>query len=94
MTVGQTVELEPLIIVLRPAGLSRTACLFEITGRNIAMDTPQQLYEALMARRADLGADEPIIIRPRPNVRWEFVVEAFNQAVRAKCKNIAFAASL
>jgi len=93
VVVREVVELEPLIIVLRPTGVSRTACLYEMTGRNIAMDTPEQLYEALMARRADLGTDEPVIIRPDLNTRWEFVVEAFNQAVRAKCKSVALAVS-
>lgn len=93
ISAGQTVELAPVFIVLRSTGGAQTGCLYEMTGQPIAMDSPKQLYEALLARRNQLGADEPVIIQPQRNVPWRFVVEAFNQAVRAKCKKIGFAAA-
>jgi len=93
ITAADTVQLEPLFIVIRPAGSDRSSCVYEITGKAVVMDTPDQLYEALTARRRQIEAEEPVIIHPRPNIRWQFVIEAFNQAVRAKYKNIGFAAS-
>jgi biopolymer transport protein ExbD len=90
---GETVQLEPLFVVIKPGGSDRSSCLYEITSSKVAMESADQLYEALMARRRQLKAEEPLIIRPRPNVRWQFVIEAFNQAVRADYKNIGFVAS-
>jgi len=90
---GQTVQLEPLFIVVKRSGSARLSCVYEITGKEVAMDTADQLYDALVTRRRLLQANEPVIIHPRPNVPWQFVIEAFNQAVRAEYKNIGFAAS-
>ena len=35
--------------------------------------------------------DNPVIIQPSADVRWQHVVNAFNAAIRARFKNIAFA---
>ena len=35
-------------------------------------------------------ADNPVVIAPSGDVRWQHVVNAFNAAVRARYKNIAF----
>lgn len=37
--------------------------------------------------------DHPVVIKPDGTVRWQHVVNAFNQAVRAKYKNVSFAAT-
>jgi biopolymer transport protein ExbD len=42
-----------------------------------------------VAQRDDPGK-VPVMIMPAVNVRWEHVVNAFNQAVRAKFKKIGF----
>lgn len=92
---GQTVELKPIYIILRPTGVDRLGCIYEIRGRGIGMDSPQQLYDTLGAWSEALGTTEvPVIIQPRSDVRWRYVVEAFNQAVRAKFKNIGFASEI
>ena len=89
---GQTVELQPLYILLRPTGVDRLGCIYEIRGRGIGMDSPAQLYDTLEAWRDAIGTTEvPVIIQPRSDVRWRYVVEAFNQAVRAKFEKIGFA---
>jgi dihydroorotate dehydrogenase len=56
---------------------------------------PEALHEVLAKMYASYGKEEakavPILIKPAPDVRWEFVVEVFNQAARAKFTNIGFA---
>ena len=83
---------EPIRISLRPAGAERTGVIFEVSGLDVGITRPQKLYEHLLARQERLGTNEvPVIIDSRSNVRWRYVVEAFNQSVRAKYKNIGFA---
>ena len=78
-------------ITVRPT-TERTACLYELSGQNTVITNSEELYKQLMGRRSALGgADPPIIIEPRNDVQWQFAVEAYNQAVRAKFKNIMFA---
>lgn len=92
---GDVVELRPIRITLRPTGIDRTGCIYEISGHSVGTDSPKQLYEVLMARQRALESDElPVIIQPRPDVRWRYVVEAFNQVVRAKFKNVGFVSSI
>ena len=52
----------------------------------------------LWAELAGIGSSEqarktPVVIRSAATVRWRYVVEAFNAAVRAKLENVAFAPS-
>ena len=58
------------------------------------------LYDRLVSLQYDKDAGrtigvhkpgDPIVIRPDHEVRWQHVVNAFNTAVRARYKNIAFA---
>jgi biopolymer transport protein ExbD len=87
------VQLEPLVIQIKPFGSDRSRCRYEVTGRPLPLETPSQLYQVLRARREEMGENEPVILRPTPNVPWYFVVEAFNQAVRAEYTNIGYAAT-
>jgi len=88
---GQSVQLEPVFIVVTPADAGRERCIYEITGAQDPMATPSELYDALVSRRRQIQADEPVIIRPEANVPWQFVVEAFNQAIRAGYAKVGFA---
>ena len=88
---GIQVPLQAVRIVLRPTGEDRAGCIYEVTGQNIAIDTPQKLFQMLVSKRNETSAEVPIVIQPRSDVRWQYVVEAFNQAIRAQMKNIAFA---
>ncbi len=56
------------------------------------IDGPGQLHEHLAAYRDRIGSPQvPIIIAPDRGVRWRYVVEAFNAAVRAKFTRVGFA---
>ena len=87
---SDTPPLEPITIKPR-ASIDRKSAGYEMTGIPTVLDGPQKLFDALMARKAALGSDEvPVVILPGNDVPWEFVVEAFNQAVRAQYKKIGF----
>ena len=89
---GYVVELKPINILLRPSGKDRLGCIYEIRGQGTGITSPSQLYATLVAWRNAVGSREiPLIIQPRKDVRWRYVVEAFNQAVRAEFENIGFA---
>jgi len=89
-----TVRLEPIRIALIPTGSERVGCIYRMSGHHVTMGTPRQLYEALAGRKRALASSRvPVVIEPRPDVRWQYVVEAFNQAVRAEFKSIGFAAA-
>ena len=82
--------LKEMHIVITPSGADGASYSFSDSG--LSMPNPQQLYEQLEARKREIpGASEaPIIIDVMQGVRWEHVVSAFNEALRAKFKNIAF----
>jgi len=74
----------PIVIRLHAVGAGRAGVLYEICGVRDPIRSPQELYAKLTARRRQLGSNEaPVIIIGRSDVRWQYVVEAFNQAVRA-----------
>ena len=77
---------KPLRITLRPG---EGGVLYEIGGLPATVTEPEGLYQALRARQQAYGSDEvPVIIQPRWDVPWQYVVEADNQAHRAKFKTI------
>ena len=81
---------EPITVTLRCSAVD-TSAYYRLSGLTETITGPQQLYERLMERRAALGSrDVPVVIRPSGNVPWEFVVEAFNQAVRAEFTRVGF----
>ncbi|MCK4276397.1 MAG: biopolymer transporter ExbD [Phycisphaerae bacterium] len=67
--------------------------IYQVTGAAEGrIDGPGRLHEHLAAYRVRIGSPQvPIIIAPGRGVRWRYVVEAFNAAVRAKFTRIAFA---
>jgi len=82
---------EPIQIQVR-ASADRASASYQMTGVQIMITSPQELYQCLKQRQDQLGSDEvPIVILPNADVPWEFVVQAFNQAVRARYKKIGFA---
>jgi biopolymer transport protein ExbD len=60
-----------------------------------------QLHERLVqlqdnpekGRSGPYGVDNPVVIEPQGEVRWQHVVNAFNAAVRAEYGNVNFAAA-
>jgi len=87
------VDLRPIRILIRPTDVTRRSVSYEIQGTSEPIEEPAVLYERLLGRRESLGArgnEVPIIIVPRQDVKWSFVLEAFNQAVRARFKHIGW----
>ncbi|MCD6303880.1 MAG: biopolymer transporter ExbD [Planctomycetes bacterium] len=91
--VEQTPPPDPIQIRLRPSH-NRASANYELTGVSVVINSPEELYGYLKARQDRLGPagrKVPVVIFPSPDVPWQFVVEAFNQAVRAKFEKIGFA---
>ena len=88
----------PIHIRLRPVRDDRTGamtgCMYEMSGVNISIRGAEELFQRLEGRKASLGegaTEVPIVICPREDVAWRYVIEAFNAAVHARFKNIGFA---
>ncbi len=97
---GQAAEVPKLeqpikIIVHARTGRTGTGYRLDIDKSTIAPSTFGDLGKMLEGMREDKGGafsdENPIIIQPSGDVRWQHVVNAFNQAVKARYKNIAFA---
>ncbi|MHC4561224.1 MAG: ExbD/TolR family protein [Planctomycetota bacterium] len=83
---------QPIRINLIPTGAAREGVLYEIEGVNEQVTDAKTLYQVLLRRQQILNSKEgPVIIKPDAFVRWQYVVEVFNQAVRLQFKNIGFA---
>jgi len=83
--------LDPIRIRLIPSA-DRQSASYEVTGVSAAVTSPRQLGELLKLRQEQIGSREvPIVIFPSADVPWRFVVEAFNQARKARFEKIGFA---
>lgn len=51
-------------------------------------------YDPLRGRNGLFQPEDPVVIRPRGAVRWQHVVDVFNTALRARYRNVAFAAAI
>ena len=77
-----------------PAPAEPVGAVYEVEGYAFKIHQPGKLYNILWARKQVAGnAQTSVVIEPRGDVLWEHVVNAVNQAVRAKYTKIAFAAS-
>lgn len=87
-----TVPADPIRIVVRPIGPMRDGAVYEIN--NIAINNdPKVLSQKLLALAMNSNLEKrPVKIIPQDDVRWEFVLEAYNQAVKAKFKKVSFKA--
>jgi len=82
---------DPITVKVMP-GLTHELATYEMTGVPTAINDVKTLGEHLAKRQAAVRSDEvPVVILPEDNAAWGFVVEAFNQAKRAKFKKIGFA---
>jgi len=82
---------DPIQIRLRPS-FDRQSAFYEMTGVFTAITSVRELGDLLRLRQEQLGSREaPVVIYPNPDVPWGFVVEAFNQAKRARFSKIGFA---
>jgi len=87
---------KPIRIRLRPSA-DHLAANYEVSDHAGVLASEEELYNCLRGRQQGLGGGGtkvPVVIEPKPGVAWEFVVRAFNQAVRARFERIGFARDL
>jgi biopolymer transport protein ExbD len=86
------VPIKPIHIAIRRGWDEDAGVYYQLGG--IQVSGARELYERLEQRRNLPGAEEvPVVIQPMADVPWQYVIEAFNQAVRAKFLKIGFAPS-
>jgi biopolymer transport protein ExbD len=81
-----------LVLNIRPTGDNmRPGATYDLQRSAVSLNSPAELYEKLRQTKARFPrGDVQLTIRPREDVRWAFVVEAYNQARRANFSGIAF----
>ncbi len=91
----------PLNIRLAPHldenGLDSYRLDVEVRGTPVGQASFEDLYTWLRSNNNAINSagpypdDNPVIIKPQNGVRWTYVVNAFNAAIKAGYKNVAFA---
>jgi biopolymer transport protein ExbD len=82
---------QPIRITIEPAGEFAKAAQFVIGNRPPTPDR-EVLQRILVGERQAAGDDPPaLVIQPFGDVRWQYVVEVFNAAVKARFEEIGFA---
>lgn len=95
--IPQPMDLKELTIALRPTSYhpdTGMPIVAYFVGRDgVGIRDPAKLYNRLRAHQSSLGGSKeiPIMIEPRDDVPWQYVIEAYNQAFRAEFENIGFA---
>ena len=89
------VDIRPIRITIRRGSRLAGGAAYTVLSRGLRVPaaTAGELYVRLMQERDQQGPEVPIVIEPAATVPWEFVTEAFNQAVRAKFQRVGFAPS-
>lgn len=82
---------DPVNIKVLPAGDANASAAFEVSGAQTRIAGPAELVAELERRKGIGGVKLPVLIAPMPEVRWEWVMEAYNAAVKCKFEKIAFA---
>jgi len=87
---GHIDQPDPIRIRLIPSA-DRQSASYEMSGVPAAVRSPGQLGKLLQSRQEMIGSREvPIVIFPSDDVPWKYVVEAFNQAKKARFDKIGF----
>ncbi len=89
---GRDGEPSAMNVAVHSAGHDGELAVFRVEGTAQAITSGEQLYSVLAGRQElfDHKLDSATII-PRGDVRWQHVVEAYNQLTRAKFSAIGFA---
>lgn len=90
--VTEKMDLKPIEIYIEPGGtVDNTGVTYRSKGVSVMPD-PERLFGFLEGRKQQFDTNEiPVVLRPSGLVRWKYVVEAFNAAVRLQFKNITIA---
>ena len=83
---------KPIHIMVKFAAGDPKTPVYEVKGMNRRINEPGRLFEYLTGEKG--VAERAVVIQPWPTVRWEHVVNAFNQAVRADYTKIGFPAQM
>lgn len=85
----------PIKVKIEPRGQDALEAVYQISGIEVSVGNADELYTKLHQRSQPYNdtdvAKVPITLNARSDVRWGFVVEAFNQASRARFRTILFA---
>lgn len=88
---GDVVPLPDAIHIRLIPSADRQSASYQLTGVSTVITSVRELGNLLQVRQEQLGSREvPVVIFPNPDVPWGFVVEAFNQAKRARFSKIGF----
>ncbi|MCE5277296.1 MAG: biopolymer transporter ExbD [Planctomycetaceae bacterium] len=95
--IGKSAEPEifkKVFIRVQAQGDLKDRAVYQIKETLIQTTDPEELRVYLEGQKQSQNSDKvPVVIQADGDVQWEFIVEAFNAAVRAKLKNVAFASS-
>ena len=90
------VKVMPIRVRLAAVGAEREGVQIAIEGSDASIPDFRAFHAILVDERRRYGATSgkvPVIIRPEHAVAWQHAIDAFNQAVRAKFEDVAFAQS-
>jgi biopolymer transport protein ExbD len=85
------VDVPGLSIYVNPEGDNNLGASFKVGQAGQSIQDAQQLYERLAAKKYDddsMRSKMPVTVRARGDVRWQFVMEAYNQARRANFSTV------
>ena len=91
--VEEEVIVEPIRVYVLPAGEFRTEVKYQLDGYAGTITDGETLFKQLEARSKSVGLKSPLIITPRQDVEWGYVVEVFNQATRCRFESVEFSPS-
>ena len=91
---GEQIEINPSIRIALQDVDAGAACNIYVMDQAREGNTFEQLQRLMLERRmAGADRENPVVIGAETTVRWKFVVEAMDAAVRAGFKNVQFAVS-
>jgi len=84
------IEIPEIQVRLKAVGRMRESVLYEVGPMTTVARGPAELYRALASLRERVSGETPIVIQPHGSVRWQYAVEACNQARRAAFADVRF----
>ena len=88
---GPGPDIPGLSIYVNPEGDGNLGASYKIGQAGQSIQDPRQLFERLAAPKYDedsMRSSMPVTVRARGDVRWQFVLEAYNQARRANFSKV------
>ena len=91
---GAAVEITPRVRIVLTDVRDGESAAIAVMDQRLGVGDFNALFLLLLERR-DAGADteNPVVIASEPGVRWDFVIQALDAAVRAGFENVQFSVS-